>query len=32
MNAAADPAAWAEFRRRYIDVDEADYQEAIARD
>jgi glutaconate CoA-transferase, subunit A len=32
VKGAADPAAWAEFRRRYIDVDEAAYQEAITRD
>jgi glutaconate CoA-transferase, subunit A len=28
--AAADPAAWAQFRARYLDQDEAGYQRAIA--
>jgi len=27
---AKDPAAWAAFRARYLDVSEADYQKAIA--
>jgi glutaconate CoA-transferase subunit A len=29
VTAAADPAAWAAFRRRYLDGDEKAYQEAI---
>ena len=29
-SAAADPAAWAEFRAAYLDVDEAGYQAAVA--
>lgn len=28
-DAAADPAAWAEFSRRYLGVSEADYQKAV---
>jgi glutaconate CoA-transferase subunit A len=28
--AAADPAAWAQFRARYLDQDEASYQQAMA--
>ena len=27
--AAADPAEWTRFRARYLDVDEADYQQAV---